>query len=68
VERKERAVAVRDAIAALPTDLREALVLAEYEHMSHADIASVVGATPKAVENRVARARERLRGVLAGWK
>lgn len=63
-EARERAAAVRDAIAALPVDLREALVLFEYEDMSHAEIATAVGATPKAVENRVHRARERLRPVL----
>jgi len=60
-ESRERAAAVRDAIAALPVDLREALVLFEYEELSHAEIATAVGATPKAVENRVHRARERLR-------
>ena len=63
-ERAERAAAVRDAIAALPTDLREAIVLFEYEQMSHSEIAIAVGATPKAVENRVRRARERLRPML----
>jgi RNA polymerase sigma factor (sigma-70 family) len=67
VERMERATAVRDAIAALPTEMREAIVLSEYEHMSHAEIASAVGSTTKAVENRVARARQRLRGLLARW-
>jgi RNA polymerase sigma factor (sigma-70 family) len=64
VERAERATAVRDAIASLPTELREAIVLFEYEQMSHAEIATVVGATPKAVENRIHRARERLRPIL----
>jgi RNA polymerase sigma factor (sigma-70 family) len=67
VERYERASAVRDAIAALPTDMREAIVLSEYEEMSHAEIAVAVGTTAKAVENRVARARQRLRGMLARW-
>jgi len=67
VERQERATAVRDAIAALPTEMREAIVLSEYEHMSHAEIASAVGATTKAVENRVARARQRLRPLLERW-
>jgi RNA polymerase sigma factor (sigma-70 family) len=62
--RTERAAAVRDAIAALPADMREAIVLFEYEDMSHAEIAAAVGATPKAVENRIGRARERLRGML----
>jgi RNA polymerase sigma-70 factor (ECF subfamily) len=67
VERVERAKAVRDAIATLPTELREAIVLAEYEQMSHAEIAMTVGATAKAVENRVARARGKLRGMLVRW-
>ncbi|HYC71360.1 MAG TPA: sigma-70 family RNA polymerase sigma factor [Opitutaceae bacterium] len=66
-EQAERARAVRDALARLPADQREALVLFEYEEMSQAEIAAVVGATPKAVENRIARARERLRGQLARW-
>lgn len=66
-ERAERARAVRDAIAKLPVEQREALVLFEYERMSQAEIAVAVGATPKAIENRIARARERLRGTLARW-
>ena len=64
LERAEVAAAVRDAIAALPPDLREAIVLFEYEHLSHAEIAAIVGATPKAIETRIHRAREKLRGAL----
>lgn len=60
-ESREQADAIRAAIAALPPDMREAIVLFEYEGMSHAEIAVVVGATPKAVENRIRHARERLR-------
>lgn len=67
LELKERAAAVRDAIAALPAKLREAIVLFEYEQMSHAEIAVAVGATPKAVETRIARAREELRAALKRW-
>ncbi len=67
LERKERAAAVRDAVAALPAELREALVLFEYEEMSQADIAVTVGATVKAVEARIARAKEKLRVALARW-
>lgn len=63
-EREERATAVRDAIASLPTDLRAAVVLFEYEQMSYAEIAAAVGATPKAVENRIYRARQRLKAAL----
>jgi RNA polymerase sigma-70 factor (ECF subfamily) len=64
LERAERAAAVREAIAALPTELREAIVLFEYEQMSQAEIAAVVGATVKAVETRIYRAKEKLRAVL----
>ena len=63
-EASERAASVRDAVAALPSDLREALVLFEYEGLAQAEIASIVGASPKAVETRIHRARERLRGIL----
>jgi RNA polymerase sigma factor (sigma-70 family) len=66
-EHTERTAAIRDAIAALPADLREAIVLFEYERLSHAEIAVAVNATPKAVENRIARARQRLREKLARW-
>lgn len=67
LETAERAVAVRDAIAALPTELREAIVLFEYEEMSQAEIATAVGATPKAVETRIYRAKEKLRTALRRW-
>ena len=67
LERVERAQAVRDAIAGLPTDLREAIVLFEYDQMSYAEIAETIGASSKAVENRIARARERLRTALRSW-
>lgn len=57
----ERVTAVRTAIYALPDNLRETLVLFEYEDRSHAEIADIVRATPKAVETRLARARALLR-------
>jgi RNA polymerase sigma-70 factor (ECF subfamily) len=67
LERTEQAAAVRDAIALLPVDLREAIVLFEYEQLSHAEIALAVGATSKAVETRIHRAREKLRVTLKRW-
>ncbi len=66
-EKTELGAAVRAAIAALPADLREAIVLSEYEHLSHAEIAAVVGATTKAVETRIYRAKEKLRLALRRW-
>jgi RNA polymerase sigma-70 factor (ECF subfamily) len=67
LEQAERAAAVRDAIVALPVELREAIVLFEYENMAQAEIAQVVGATPKAVETRIYRAKEKLRAALQRW-
>jgi RNA polymerase sigma factor (sigma-70 family) len=64
LERAERVGAVQAAVAALPADLREALVLFEFEELSQGEIAAVLGTTPKAVESRVARAREKLRRTL----
>lgn len=66
-ESNEREKAVREAIATLPPDLREALVLAEYEHLSHAEIAAIAGCSVKAVERRVSRAREILRKGLSRY-
>lgn len=62
-----RAAAVRAAVAALPGELREAIVLFEYEEMSQAEIAAMLGCSVKAVESRVARAKEKLRAALARW-
>lgn len=62
--RRERIAAVQAAVAALPFDLRTALVLFEYEGQSMAEIAEALGCTPKAVENRLYRARQQLRQAL----
>jgi len=61
----ERAALVKREIQALPHDLRTALLLFEYESMSHAEIAEVLDCTPKAVETRLYRAREILRKAIS---
>lgn len=66
-EARERAEAVRQAIAELPQDWREVLVLAEYEGLAQAEIAAATGTTTKAVESRLYRARAALRTKLARW-
>jgi len=63
----ERATAVRAAVGNLPEDLREALVLCEWEERSIAEAATILAATPKAVESRLYRARGILREQLKGW-
>ncbi len=67
LEAKERTAAVRDAVAALPVELREAIVLFEFEELGQAEIALALGCSVKAVESRVARAREKLRVALVRW-
>ncbi len=61
----ERAKAVRRAVAALPEELRQSLILAEYEGRSHAEIAEILSCTAKAVETRIYRARQQLRAALS---
>ena len=61
LEASERASAVRDAVAALPEDLRLPLVLAEYEGRAQAEIAEILDCSIKAVEMRMYRARKQLR-------
>jgi len=52
---------VRDAVAALPEELRLPLVLAEYEGRAQAEIAEILDCSIKAVEMRIYRARKQLR-------
>src|SRR5258708_7069233 len=55
---------VRRALEALPADFREVLVLRELEGLSYREIAAIVGIPLGTVMSRLARARERLAGVL----
>jgi RNA polymerase sigma-70 factor, ECF subfamily len=63
----ERVIAVRAAVAKLPEDLREAIVLCEWEERTVAEAAVILQATPKAVESRLYRARQTLRENLKQW-
>jgi RNA polymerase sigma-70 factor (ECF subfamily) len=65
--RAEEVAAVRAALAELPEDLRAIVVLFEYQNLTHAEIAEVMGTTTKGVESRLYRAREKLRVRLARW-
>ena len=58
--RREATDGVRRAIAALPPDFREVLVLREIEGMSYKEIANVIDAPIGTVMSRLSRARERL--------
>jgi len=63
----ERAAAVRAAVKNLPEDLRAAIVLCEWVERSIAEAATILAATPKAVESRLYRARGILRERLKNW-
>jgi RNA polymerase sigma-70 factor, ECF subfamily len=63
----ERAQAVRAAVQRLPDDMREAIVLCEWEELSLAEAAAVLNTTAKAVESRLYRARNLLRERLKKW-
>ncbi len=63
----ERAEAVRAALRQLPEEMREAIVLCEWEDLSVAEAAAVMNTTPKAVESRLYRARNLLRERLKNW-
>lgn len=63
----ELAAAIEQAVSELPEDQRTALLLAEYEGQSTADIAAAMESSPKSVESRLYRARQFLRKRLAAW-
>jgi RNA polymerase sigma-70 factor (ECF subfamily) len=65
MESSERAAVVRLALAQLPDDLREPLLLSEYEALSHQEIGDILSCSAKAVEMRLYRGRQQLRLLLA---
>ena len=64
---EELAHEVRRAVAVLPPLQREALVLFEYEELSLAEVAEVVGADVGTVKARLFRARRSLRKTLSPY-
>ncbi len=54
------------AIATLPTNLKDALILRTIEGLSQSESASVLGISEKAVETRLYRARSKLTEILRG--
>jgi RNA polymerase sigma-70 factor (ECF subfamily) len=60
LERKERAIRIREFIDELPADYREVLLLKHDQGRSYRDIARLLGTTAKGVESRLFRARQAL--------
>jgi RNA polymerase sigma-70 factor (ECF subfamily) len=65
MQTEERADEVRKAVAALPEDLKQPLILAVYQDLPQAEIATTLKCSVKAVETRIYRARQQLRTALA---
>lgn len=59
--------ALEEAIAALPMEFREPLVMHHLQHMDVEDIASILGVPTGTVKSRLSRARARLREALGPW-
>ena len=64
----ELSAVVQSAISALPTLQREAIVLCEFEELSLAEAAVIVGADVGTVKSRLHRAREGLRRSLTPYR
>jgi RNA polymerase sigma factor (sigma-70 family) len=57
-------LSVREAVAALPSRMREAVVLRFYGGFSEAEMSTALGIPAGTVKSRLARAKERLTGAL----
>jgi RNA polymerase sigma-70 factor (ECF subfamily) len=64
LERAEESRLVRRAMAEMPAEQREVLILREYQELSYREIAEITGATESAVKARLFRARQALAGML----
>jgi RNA polymerase sigma-70 factor (ECF subfamily) len=65
LQRQRTRVQIDAAIRALSPRLREVIVLREFEDLEYAQIAKIVAVPIGTVMSRLARAREKLRGVLS---
>jgi len=66
--REEGRATVMNALAALPVDSREVLLLFEMEEMSYREIAEVLSVPMGTVMSRLARARKMMRRALEGGR
>jgi len=64
VERECEAALVNDAIIKLDPDLREVIILREYQNLSYREIGEIVGIPEKTVKSRIYRARRMLYEIL----
>ncbi len=68
VIKKETARAVRAAIASLPEEQRDVIVLRELDGLSYMEISEVLGINEGTVKSRISRGRESLKKILEKYK
>ncbi|HQN20287.1 MAG TPA: sigma-70 family RNA polymerase sigma factor, partial [Syntrophobacteraceae bacterium] len=61
---RERRARVRKALDTLPPNQKAAIILKHYEGLSYAEIAEILGVTPKAVGGLISRAGASLQAIL----
>ena len=64
LEKKDRLLALQAAIAALPEDLRQTLVLTQLNNLSYEETAEITGVALGTIKSRLSRAREKLKQLL----
>ena len=67
LEREEMRRAVREAVARLPEDKREIIVMREFSGMSYSDIAGALGIEEGTVKSRISRAKTALAEILSEY-
>jgi RNA polymerase sigma-70 factor (ECF subfamily) len=67
LQQEELAAVVRQALDTLNERQRMAVVLNKFEELNYAEIAEVMGLTPKAIKSLLSRARMNLRAALQGY-
>lgn len=67
-ERRELGEAIAEAAAALPDDQRAALILADVNGLSIAEIATALEIPENTAKTRLFRAREKMRAALEEWR
>lgn len=64
LEAHERRHVLLASLDDLPPDMKSALLLHYFEHLSYADIAAVLGGSERGIETKIYRAKQRLRAKL----
>jgi RNA polymerase sigma-70 factor, ECF subfamily len=65
LDAREREAAMHEAIAALPNEFREVIILVEFEEFSYEATAEIIGCPIGTVRSRLNRAKARLRDSIA---